>query len=183
MEVEVEAKVYILTDGQNRIIHVEGGETQPKDKTGWILIDQGKGDRFQLAQNHYFSKPIRDDRGICRYAYENGEVRERTAAEMDGDWTEPVAYIPADERIAELEGQVKSLFKYQGLTAVETGQGVYAIVKEEKPIGDYTHPIPYEAGMTVEAGKFYTVGDDVWEALRDGAPEYFGDSYFDVIVL
>lgn len=48
--------------------------------------------------------------------------------------------------------------------------------------GSYTNPIQYAAGMTVNAGKWYTDGENVWEALKDGVPRGFDDPvYFDII--
>lgn len=50
------------------------------------------------------------------------------------------------------------------------------------PDGSYTNPIVYAAGMTVTAGLYYTDGADVWECIKDGIPESFGDTdYFNII--
>lgn len=49
--------------------------------------------------------------------------------------------------------------------------------------GSYISPLPYIAGMDVVAGKFYTDGDDVWEAVESGRPASFIDAaFFDVII-
>ena len=51
------------------------------------------------------------------------------------------------------------------------------------PEGDYTSPILYEPDMSVEEGKFYTDGDDIWEAKKSGIPSGFDDTeYFDIIL-
>ena len=50
--------------------------------------------------------------------------------------------------------------------------------------GTYTRPITFVSGMAVRAGLWYTDGDDVWEAIADGAPESFADeAFFDIIKL
>lgn len=48
------SKVYVQTDERGRIIRCEGGYTAPVDLSGWTEIDEGVGDRFNLAQSHYF---------------------------------------------------------------------------------------------------------------------------------
>lgn len=48
--------------------------------------------------------------------------------------------------------------------------------------GTYIDPVVYVQGMTVEAGKWYTDGADIWEALKSGLPSGFDDpEYFDII--
>lgn len=48
--------------------------------------------------------------------------------------------------------------------------------------GTYIDPVVYAQGMTVEAGKWYTDGADIWEALKSGSPSGFDDQeYFDII--
>lgn len=48
--------------------------------------------------------------------------------------------------------------------------------------GDYIDPIPYVEGMTVMQGNFYTDGEDIWEAIKNGTPVDFADrEYFDII--
>lgn len=47
---------------------------------------------------------------------------------------------------------------------------------------DYTKPITYKVGMSVEKELWYTDGSDVWEALKDGTPLSFADTeYFDIV--
>mgnify|MGYP006896537214 CR=1 FL=1 len=47
---------------------------------------------------------------------------------------------------------------------------------------DYTKPIVYKDGMSVEKGLWYTDGKAVWECIKEGEPSKFGDTeYFDVI--
>lgn len=65
-----------------------------------------------------------------------------------------------------------------------------SIVWEETPdpdyapsqSGSYIDPVAYVQGMTVEAGKWYTDGADIWEAVKSGSPSGFDDTeYFDIV--
>lgn len=48
--------------------------------------------------------------------------------------------------------------------------------------GTYIDPIIYTEGMSVVTGLFYTDGEDIWEAIKDGIPANFSDAeYFDII--
>ena len=103
------SKVYILTDAQGRILRCEGGYTMNNiSGDGWVCIDEGEGDRFNLCQSQYFDA-LYDEDGVCRYVWENGAARLRTAEEMDAD--RPVVEdAPTDaERIAELEAALELL--------------------------------------------------------------------------
>lgn len=95
-------EVYALTDKEGRIININCLDYQP-EITGWYKIDEGYGDKYHHAQGNYLPKPIRDERGIYQFKLVNGQVVERTQAEMDADWVEP-KYEPSDrERIEALE--------------------------------------------------------------------------------
>jgi hypothetical protein len=79
------------------------------DMSGWVKIDEGSGDRFYLAQGNYFPKPIMDDRGVCRYALdENDHPYELTQEQMDADYVEPETQPTPEERIAQLEEELKA---------------------------------------------------------------------------
>lgn len=79
------SRVFILTDDNNRITRIEGEYTLPQDLTDWIQIDEGYGDKYNLAQTHYLEKPITTEDGIYQYKYENEEVTERTEEEIEAD--------------------------------------------------------------------------------------------------
>lgn len=83
------SKVYVLPDASGRITRIDGGYTMPEDLTGWVLIDEGYGDRYNLCQGNYFPQPIMDDRGIYRYKLADGKAVERTQEEMYADYVEP----------------------------------------------------------------------------------------------
>jgi hypothetical protein len=74
-------KVYIKTDNQN-IVAVNSSAFLT-DLTDWIEIDSGQGDKYHHAQGNYFPLPIITDSGIYRYKYVNGEVVEKTEAEIE----------------------------------------------------------------------------------------------------
>lgn len=81
----IKAKVYIQTDNRKRIIRCEGGYTTPADLSGWVQIDEGVGDRFNLAQSQYFPGGLYTADGIPLYKLQDGKPEERTPAELDAD--------------------------------------------------------------------------------------------------
>ena len=100
---ETKSRVYILTDEQNRVIRIEGEYTLPDDLEGWILIDEGEGDKYNLAQSHYLEKGLMTDDGIYQYKYVDDTITERTQEEMDAD-RQDIPVIPTDAE--KLEAQV-----------------------------------------------------------------------------
>ena len=76
------SKVYIQTDTKGRIIRCEGGYTTPADLTNWIKIDEGFGDKYNLAQSHYLAKPLYTQDGIPQYKLDDGVVTPRTKDEI-----------------------------------------------------------------------------------------------------
>lgn len=102
--------VYVKTDEQNRITAVNSSAFL-RDADGWVEIDRGYTQRHHHAQGNYFQKHLYDERGIMRYLYTPGEEtlwRDRTQAEMDADWEEPVPQPDPTERIKALEEQLAS---------------------------------------------------------------------------
>ena len=85
MEFEMKSHVYIRTDDQGRIVRCEGGYTTPADLTGWIEIDEGNGDRYNLCQSHYFDGGLYTMDGIPRYEWtgEAALLRSEDAIEQD----------------------------------------------------------------------------------------------------
>ena len=82
---EITSKVYVMTDNQSRIIRCEGGYTTPADLTGWVKIDEGTGDRYNLCQTHYFPDSIYTQDGVPRYKLRDGKAVERTEEEIAAD--------------------------------------------------------------------------------------------------
>lgn len=101
------SRVYVLVDAQGRITRLEGEYTLPADLTGWVKIDEGYGDAFNLAQSHYLDKPLYDG-AVLRYKLVDGKVVERTAEEIEADKAKlPKPVIPKTN--AELEQENKLL--------------------------------------------------------------------------
>lgn len=124
------SKVYVLPDADGRITRIDGGITvgNIRDFTGWVLIDEGTGDRYNLCQGNYLPGPLTDDRGIYRYKayqfvdapagkiiarfFKNDEeyvILERTQEEMDADYVPPEIKPTDAERISKLESEKKLL--------------------------------------------------------------------------
>ena len=85
MDENMKAAVYVKTDESGRIIRCEGGYTTPEDLTGWVKIDEGVGDRYNLCQSNYFADGLYTIDGIHRYKLEDGKAMERTAEEIEAD--------------------------------------------------------------------------------------------------
>lgn len=79
------SRVYILLDEKERIVRIEGEYSLPSDLTGWVLIDEGYGDRYSLAQSHYLDGGLYTMQGIPRYKYEGGACVLRSEAEIAAD--------------------------------------------------------------------------------------------------
>lgn len=90
---EHKSEVYIMTDVRNRITRIEGEYTVPADLTGWTKIDEGAGDKYNLAQVHYLDKPLYTPDGIPQYKLENGRAVERAEEEIAAD----LAALPEPE--------------------------------------------------------------------------------------
>lgn len=105
------SKVYVLPDADGRITRIDGGITvgNIRDFNGWVLIDEGTGDRYNLCQGNYLPGPLTDDRGIYRYKLVDGKPVERTQEEMDVDYVPPEVKPTDAERISKLESEKKLL--------------------------------------------------------------------------
>lgn len=79
------SRVYILTDEARRVLRLEGEYSLPSDLTNWTLIDEGYGDKYNLAQTHYLEGGLYTLDGLPRYKYENNTVTLRTEAELSTD--------------------------------------------------------------------------------------------------
>lgn len=99
--------VYVLADDANRIIAVNSSAFLT-DAEGWVLIDQGYGDRYHHAQGNYLPGDLVDDRGLCRYKLTDGVVEERTQEEIDADYIPPTSNDSGDlaAQVAALQAQV-----------------------------------------------------------------------------
>lgn len=76
------SKVYVLIDSNNHITRIEGQYSLPLDLTDWILIDEGYGDKYNLAQTHYLDKPLIMQDGIYQYKLVGTTPIERSEEEI-----------------------------------------------------------------------------------------------------
>ena len=93
------SKVYIQTDNDGRILHCDGGYTTPSDLTGWIEIDEGTGDKYNLCQSHYFDGGLYTMDGIPRYKWDGSAAVLRTEEELEADRAERPAPPPTTEEV------------------------------------------------------------------------------------
>ena len=120
------SNVYIQTDAEGRILRCDGGYTTPADLTGWIEIDEGTGDKYNLCQSHYFDGGLYTMDGIPRYKWDGTQAVERTEEELEADRAARPAPPPTtDERITILEEQLvqadeTSIALYEAQEAQET---------------------------------------------------------------
>lgn len=70
---ETPTNVYIKINSNSEIVKVDS-DAFIKDTSEWIKIDSGYGDKFRLAINHYFDKPLINEDGTYNYKYENGKI-------------------------------------------------------------------------------------------------------------
>lgn len=96
MDENSKSKVYIQIDSADRITRCEGGYTMGNIEhiEDWIYIDEGDGDKYNLCQSHYFEGGLYTEDGIHRWAYEDGDTRRRTNAEIEADRREREKPVP-----------------------------------------------------------------------------------------
>ena len=100
--------VYVKPDEAGRITAINSSAFL-SDTDGWVKIDHGVSDKFHHAQGNYFPKPIIDDRGVLRYKLVDGKPAERTAEEMDADYTPPEDKPTTEQRVDALETTTRSI--------------------------------------------------------------------------
>ena len=69
-------KVYAKINENHEITEI-GSSIFIEDTTGWVEIDEGRGDRYVHAQNNYFENPLKNENNEYNYLYINGKVYER----------------------------------------------------------------------------------------------------------
>ena len=95
-------KVIVRADAAGRIVEINSSAFIT-DTDGWTEIESGWGDKYHHAQGNYFQQPIMDERGIYRYKLVDGKPIERTAEEMDADYTQPEQKPTTEQRVDALE--------------------------------------------------------------------------------
>lgn len=73
--IEQPISVYIEINEQGYITKVFSSDFEKPTATS-IKIDEGFGDRYRHAQNHYFDKPLYNAQGGYNYKYANGKIYE-----------------------------------------------------------------------------------------------------------
>lgn len=95
-------RVLVRVDDAGRVTDINSSEFV-FDTDGWVEIDSGWGDKYHHAQGNYLSGPLMDDRGVYRYKLVDGKPIERTAEEMDADYTPPEQRPTTEQRVDALE--------------------------------------------------------------------------------
>ena len=130
MEFEEKSKVYIQTDAEGRILRCDGGYTTPADLTGWIEIDEGTGDKYNLCQSHYFDGGLYTMDGIPRYRWDGEKAVLRSDEELEADRSaiqEPEPSMSLEDRVAALEADAeKAALDRAALTLLLTGEDTEA---------------------------------------------------------
>lgn len=104
------SKVYIQTDTEGRILRCEGGYTTPADLSGWLEIDEGNGDRYNLCQSPYFDGGLYTMDGIPRYRWDGSAAVMRTDEEMEADRAaipDPKPSKTVEARLTALEAEAE----------------------------------------------------------------------------
>ena len=126
MEFEAKSKVYIQTDADGRILRCDGGYTTPADLSGWLEIDEGTGDRYNLCQSHYFDGGLYTMDGITRYHWDGEKAVLRTEEELEADRSaipEPEPSTNIEDRVAALGADAaQAALDRAALTLLLTGE-------------------------------------------------------------
>ena len=129
MDETILSSVYIQTDELGRIIRCEGGYTTPEDLIGWIKIDEGTGDRYNLCQSHYFEDGLYTEDGIPRYKIVDGAPVLRTEEEIQSDRPDPLPQAKAN-RQAENKAALASWLVSHPLTWADGN--TYGVTEEDQ---------------------------------------------------
>ena len=70
------SKVFVKINQNKDIIAVNSDIfIEKNDLSNWIQIDEGVGDKYSLAQSHYFEQPLIREDGKFNYKFENMQVK------------------------------------------------------------------------------------------------------------
>ena len=95
-------KVLVRVDDAGRVVEINS-DAFVTETDGWVEIDSGWEDRHHHAQGNYLPGPLMDERGVYRYKLVDGKPVERTAEEMDADYTTPKQKPTTEQRVDALE--------------------------------------------------------------------------------
>lgn len=118
--------VYIKIDKEGHITDINSSAFL-KDTFNWIAIDEGFGDKYHHAQNHYFEKPLYAENNTHNYIYEDGKCHLTTNEEKA---IERASFpIPEPSPIEKLQKENESLKQQISNLEdclIEVGQIIYA---------------------------------------------------------
>lgn len=120
------SKVYVKVNERGHIIQCEGGITTPDEQAEWVQIDEGRGDKYDLCQSHYFDGGLYTDDGIPRYKLVNGAPVLRSEDDLAADRLDGLRAAKHAEISAASEAAI-----YAGMD-VETTQGTEHFSLTEK---------------------------------------------------
>lgn len=100
------SRVYVRIDSQNRVVQIEGEYSLSnfRNLEECILIDEGFGDKYSLAQTHYLEKPLMTEEGVYQYKYADSTIVERTEEEIARDIAERP--LPPPTPMERMEAQI-----------------------------------------------------------------------------
>ena len=91
-------KVYVKLNEQNEITEINS-DIFLADTTGYVMIDEGNGDKFAHAQGNYLEKGLCDEQGRYNYKLVDGKVVEI----VDKPTIEVAPQITTEDRLEALE--------------------------------------------------------------------------------
>lgn len=107
------AKVYVKTDSKS-VIREINSDVFLSDVEGYIMIDEGSGDKFAHAQGNYLPDSLIDDKGRYNFKLVNGIVVALTDDEKNTLYPVDSTRKPTtEERISVMEDAVQELILMQ----------------------------------------------------------------------
>jgi hypothetical protein len=103
------SKVYVKIDERSLVTQCAGGYTTPKDLSGWVQIDEGIGDKYNLCQSHYFEEGLYTFDGIPRYKLVDGAPIRRTEEEIQVDRDALPKPEDPNKRIEEMQKELAAI--------------------------------------------------------------------------
>jgi hypothetical protein len=106
---EDDIKVYAKINSNNVIVDINSSIFLA-DTTGYVMIDEGQGDKYSHAQGNYLTNGLLDNEGKYNYKLENGKAVLLTADEKTKLFPTSTTTQPNElDRIKSLEIAVKAL--------------------------------------------------------------------------
>lgn len=157
----IKSKVYVKADERGRITLCDGGYTTPAALSGWIEIDEGTGDRYNLCQSHYFDGGLYTEDGIPRYKLVDGRAVERTAEEIEADLAATPPARPS--RTSQMEAAVMAF----AAAAVDIEDTVALQMPDLFPSWEDV----LSAGRELPEGRIIQDGDQLYRVVQAMTPQ------------